>query len=568
MQKKKWTLRPAQGSRADILDLSNTYQIPPLLAMILNKRGITDPAEFLSPTLSVIHDPYLLRDMRPAVERIVSALKNHERIAVYGDYDVDGITSTASLVRFLQACGGDVFYYIPDRKQEGYGVNSGAIDRISAQGAKLLITVDCGITAVLEVEHAGQVGMDVIITDHHECQAHLPQAVAVINPKRPDCDYPFKLLAGVGVVFKLMQALTDALNLDKDAFFEIYAEIAAIGTIADVMPLLGENRALVTYGLAHLAHSQNYGLRALIRQAGLDAHRLTAGSVSFALAPRINAAGRVGDPKNAVKMLLCDTMTEAADYAAILDEENRARQQEEQEILNQALAMIESRRAFESESVLVLAGSGWHHGIIGIVASKITERFYKPCILISLDEGIGKGSGRSIKGFNLFAALSACGSHLLKFGGHELAAGLTVEEDKIDDFRTAVNAYAASVLTEEDMIPELWIDANLPVEYMNLKTIQKLSVMAPYGMGNPAPIFASAALSVREIRTMSEGKHLRLTLTKGRYLISAVGFSMGEWAEILHPGDLIDIAFNLEINRYRGTERAQILLKDLRFSAQ
>lgn len=564
MQKKKWKLRSAKIGRDVIMNISRDCGVPPLVAAILAKRGIDDAAAYLSSDMTVLHDPYAMPDMDCAVERIIKALQNHEMIAVYGDYDVDGVTSTASLVQFLRTHGGAVFYYIPDRQQEGYGVHMSAVDSIAATGAKLLITVDCGITAVDEVEHAKQLGVEVIITDHHECQAVLPDAVAVLNPKRSDSAYPFTMLAGVGVVFKLLQALTLRMGENTEEFFEAYAELAAVGTIADVMPLLDENRALVRYGLQHMAHSRNCGLNALLAQAGADAHHLTAGTVSFALAPRINAAGRVGDPKNAVEMLLSDSARQAAEYAAVLDAENRARQQEEQAIFEQALALLDERKAFADESVLVLAASGWHHGIIGIVASKITERFYKPCVLISLEDGIGKGSGRSIKQFNLFASLSACRSHLVKFGGHELAAGITIREADIDAFRAAVNSYAAKVLKPEERIPEILIDAELPIEYMNLETVRRLSVMEPYGMGNPAPVFCCRGLTVREIRTMSDGKHLRLNLLKDRYMVTAVGFSMGEWADVLNAGDEIDIAFNLDINRYRGEERAQILLKDLR----
>ncbi len=480
MQKKKWKPRSVLQCGDDIMTLSRTYDIPPLLAVILSRRGMNDYRDFLSPDMSALHDPYAMRDMKSAVERIMAALQRDEQIAVYGDYDVDGVTSTASLVRFLRSHGGHVLYYIPERQKEGYGVHNSAIDRLAAEGVTLLITVDCGITAVEETEYARQHGMDVIVTDHHECQQALPKAVAVLNPKRPDCDYPFKMLAGVGVVFKLMQAVSSCLGENESTFFEDYAELAAVGTIADVMPLLGENRILVRYGLEHMKHSSNYGLCALMEQAGLDAAHITAGSVSFGLAPRINAAGRVGDPADAVAMFLSRTMPEAASYAAVLDAENRARQQEEQAILDEALAILAERREYDNEPVLVLAAHGWHHGIIGIVASKITERFYKPCILISQEDGVGKGSGRSISGFNLFEALSACAPYLLKFGGHELAVGLTLQADRVEAFRAAINEYAASVLNPEDCVPEIWVDAELPVEYMNLGTVNRLSVMAPY----------------------------------------------------------------------------------------
>ncbi|MGN1058805.1 MAG: DHH family phosphoesterase, partial [Clostridia bacterium] len=365
-------------------------------------------------------------------------------------------------------------------------------------------------------------------------------------------------------VFKLLQALAAELKIHMQSVFDEYLDIAALGTIADVMPLTGENRILVKNGLNRMAYTENRGLRALIRQAEIDPRHITTGTVGFTLAPRINAAGRVGDPKCAVSLLLAEEDKEAEECARRLNEANRERQVTEQHIFEEAIAMLTGDKSFAADKVLVLAKSGWHHGIIGIVASKITERFHKPCILISLDQDMGKGSGRSIRHFNLFAALSACEEHLVKFGGHELAAGLTVCSDRVEAFRRAINAYAASVMQPEDAVPEIIIDAELPLSYMNLNTVDKFSVMAPYGMGNASPVFVCRGLRVTGMRLLSEGKHIRLNLSDGHCAAGAIGFSMGELAEELHPNDRVDIVFNLESNLYRGERQVQILLKDLR----
>lgn len=572
LQRKKWVLRttdlPAYSADT-IQKLSKDHGVPPLIAKILLSHGVESFSEFLYPTLDKLHDPFLMRGMQQAVERICKAIDCKQRILIFGDYDVDGITSTALLVRFLKAAGAsEVLYKIPDRFRDGYGLKSSVIDFCREKHIDLLITVDCGITSVSEVDYGKENGIDVIITDHHECKEQLPDAVAVLNPKQPDCEYPFKHLAGVGVAFKLLQALAETLDLNQAGFLDEYVDITAIGTIADVMPLVGENRILVKNGLEHLAKTENFGLQALMRQASVESSRLTTGTVGFALAPRINAAGRMDDPRLGVELLLSKTEAEAEEKARILDEINRQRQTIEQKTLEEALAILaKEEKAYQEDSVLVLAREGWHSGIIGIVASKITERFNKPCILISCDGEEGKGSGRSMKGFSLFEALSACGEHLTRFGGHEMAAGLTIGVGSINDFRRAVNAYAKTVLSPEDFIPKLAVDTKLPIGYANLNTVDKLSVMEPFGMNNPNPVFFCTGLRVTGIYTMGEGKHLRLSLSDGQVTVQAIGFSMGELAEKMTQNDCVDIAFNLEANVYRGERRAQVLIKDLRLSS-
>ncbi|MBE7022670.1 MAG: single-stranded-DNA-specific exonuclease RecJ [Ruminococcaceae bacterium] len=568
MQKKRWKLLSMHSDSERILELSRRYGLPPVVTTILLKRGLASFEDYVFPAIEKLHDPYAMRGMKQAVDRIITALSSGEKITVYGDYDVDGITSTASLVRFLRAHGGDADYYIPDRMEEGYGVNANAIHRIAEAGTSLIITVDCGITAVEETAYAKTLGVDMIITDHHECRDEIPAAVAVLNPKQTHCAYPFKRLAGVGVVFKLLQALTTEMKFHQKELLDSCIDIIALGTVADVMPLMGENRIIVRHGLEQMRYTANRGLRALIKQVGIDPTHITTGTVGFTLAPRINAVGRVGDPRCAVELLLAEDEQTALQYAQLLDDVNRERQTTEQKIYEEALSILAENDSYSQDAVIVLAHPEWHHGIIGIVASRLTEKLNKPTILISLSQGEGKGSGRSIKGFNLFAALAACEEDLTRFGGHELAAGLTVPAQKLENFRRHINEYAAERLSADDFIPELTIDAELPIAYMNLHTVDKLSVMAPYGMGNPAPVFLCRNLKIVALRPMSEGKHLRLALTDGTYQMDAVGFSMGELLHTLSIGDNVDIVFHLDGNVYRGERRAQVLLKDLRLSSQ
>ncbi len=550
----------------DVLKLSRDFNIPPVIATILLNRGITDPELFIHPTEDLLLDPFLMLGMKEAVTRILKAIKNNEKITIYGDYDVDGITSTAIMVKFLRSHRADVTYYIPDRLEEGYGINKTAIDKIAAGGTTLLITVDCGITAVNEVLYAKEKGIDTIITDHHECKDEIPEAYCLLNPKQPKCTYPFKRLAGVGVAFKLLQALTIEMHFHMQELIEEYIDLVAIGTVADVMPLVGENRIIVKKGLELLAFTMNKGLRALADIIDLNLADVQTGTIGFMIAPRINAAGRMGDPRCAVELLLATDEMSAKKYAEQLDNENRERQETEISILEDALKMIEESEKYKDDYVLVLSHDGWHHGIIGIVASKISERFHKPCILISTDDETGKGSGRSIRSFNLFKALDFCQDSLLKFGGHDLAAGLSIAPDKIDEFREKINLYAKDTLTEEDFTPLLYIDSELPPEYINMNTAERLSILEPYGMGNASPMFFAKEMRISQIRPLSEGKHIKLTLRSGEYYIDAVGFNMGHLVESLKQDDLIDIAFNLDINVYRGMRHLQVLLKDVKMS--
>ena len=568
MKKKKWIFMHKEHKAEDVKSLSEDYGVAPIIATIMLNRGITDPESFITPTEDGFLDPFMMLGMEKATERILKAIADNEKIAIYGDYDVDGITSTAIMVKFLRSHKADVIYYIPDRHEEGYGINTDAIDKIHAQGVTLLITVDCGITALKEIAYAKELGIETIITDHHECKDETPDAYCLLNPKQPDCEYPFKKLAGVGVAFKLLQALTIKMHFHMRELIDEYIDLVAIGTIADVMPLVGENRIIVKKGLELLKYTVNRGIRALADVAEINLSNVQTGTIGFMLAPRINAAGRMGDPRCAVELLLAKDDMTAKKYAEILNDKNRERQETEISILEDALNIIESTPSIKNDFVIVLAHEGWHHGIIGIVASKISERFNKPCILISTDEENGKGSGRSIRSFNLFKALEHSGHLMQKFGGHDLAAGLSIKPENIDKFREEINAYAKECLTEDDFMPILYIDSELPPPYINMNSAEKLSILEPYGMGNACPLFYATDLCISQIRPLSEGKHIKLILSSGEYCIDAVGFNMGELLDILNEGDKIDIAFSIDINIYRGARQLQVLLKDVKIHAE
>ena len=564
MKKKKWIFMHKEHSAEDVKNLSETYGVAPLIATILLNRGITEPDNFITPSEEALLDPFLMLGMEQATERILKAMKDGEKIAIYGDYDVDGITSTAIMVKFLRSHNADVIYYIPDRHEEGYGINMDAIDKIHAAGVTLLVTVDCGITAVKEIAYAKELGIETIITDHHECKEETPDAFCLLNPKQPDCQYPFKRLAGVGVAFKLLQALTIKMHFHMRELIDEYIDFVAIGTIADVMPLVGENRIIVKRGLELLKYTVNRGIRALADVAEINLSDVQTGTIGFMLAPRINAAGRMGDPRCAVELLLAKDEMTAKRYAQILNDKNCERQETEIKILEDALNIIETTPSIKDDFVIVLSHEGWHHGIIGIVASKISERFNKPCILISTDEENGKGSGRSIRTFNLFKALENSSHLMQKFGGHDLAAGLSIKPENIDEFRKEINAYAKNLLTEDDFMPILYVDSELPPPYINMNTAEKLSILEPYGMGNACPLFYAKDLTISQIRPLSDGKHIKLILTSDQYSIESVGFNMGELLDILKVDDIIDIAFSIDINIYRGARQLQVLLKDIK----
>ena len=568
MRNKIWRYKSAGIDREKFYKFANENHLPYIIAMILYNRGITDGEavrSFLQKPLGGVHDPYLLDDMEPAAQRIVRAIQNKEKIVVYGDYDVDGITSTVLLYSFLKSEGADAEYYIPDRIGEGYGINIMAINKIARSGAKLMITVDCGITAVGEVEFARTQKLDVIITDHHTCKEELPRALAVVNPKRSGSGYPFDSLAGVGVALKVVLAAAKMLGRSTKETFYKYAELAALGTIADLVPVLDENRIIIQRGLDIIKKGGNIGVRALLKVSGADKKPIDASTVAFTIAPRINAAGRIGSAETAVKLLLSQDMSEAEEIARELDKANNDRRMEEKRIYEEAVEKVMSDPLFDKKKVIVAAGEGWHHGVIGIVASRICERFYKPCILISYENGTGKGSGRSIPGFSLFDALTACEEYLTNFGGHAAAAGLGINMDRIEEFTAAINKYAESVLTENDMIPKISIDCSIKPSAATLECVHAISKLEPFGAENEKPVFSLLGAEIAAIDTMgADSRHLRLRFNAGGKLINAVGFNMGEYAAFFRCGDLADAAFTMESNVFRETESLQLMLKDIK----
>ena len=541
---------------------------PYLLSVVLAARGVHSPeaaAEALDRERSLTLSPMGMKDMDKAVARIQRAIADGETIAVFGDYDVDGITSTVLLMDYLKSCGVKCLRYIPRRVEDGYGLSCEAIRGLRDQGATLMVTVDCGITGNEEVAYAASLGMDVVVTDHHECKEQLPAAVAVVDPHRPDCPYPFKHLAGVGVALKLVLALGGQNR--EDALFARYCTLAAIGTVADVMRMEGENRTIVSCGLEALPHTDFVGIHALLKEAGLLGKPITSIQIGFVLSPRINAAGRMGQAELAAELFLTRDPVRAQMLAAELCEQNKRRQNEENQILTQALARLRMEYNPLEDKIIVLAGEGWHHGVIGIVCSRLCDRYGCPVVLIALDEdGTGKGSGRSVKGFNLFEALTSCGDLLQRYGGHELAAGLTVDAAHIEALRERLRAYAENHVSMADLIPQLHIDCMIEPEWITLENIQALSVLEPYGMQNEEPVFCMKDLTVEEITPISSDRHVRLTLVKDGKRWSAMLFGTGVGGLGFAQGNMVDAAFHLEINEFRGRRSVQLTLCDVRLS--
>jgi single-stranded-DNA-specific exonuclease len=545
--------------------LASEAGISKLLAKVFLSRGVEDPGyitEFLNPSMDRLHNPFLMRDMEKAVERIIKALDNNEKILIYGDYDVDGITSTSVLYDFFRSLNRDVCYYIPDRFNEGYGISMASVEKIQGMDIDLMITVDCGITAFEEIKYLSGKGLDVIITDHHECKEELPTAYAVINPMRSDCDYPFKKLAGVGVAYKLVEAVS--MRMDIEGVAERYFDLVALGTVADVVPLLGENRIIVKHGLPMIENTTNIGLRALLRASGAEDRKATSFMVSFCLAPRINAAGRIGDAARAVDLFTTKEETEAVKIATELDQENKLRQENELTILEEVKNIIEKSIDLKKDKVIVVAGEGWHHGIIGIVASKITDKYYRPCIIISVEDDMAKGSGRSIEGFNLFEALEHCQSLLERHGGHEQAAGLTLKRDKIDDLRRRINEYADLVLDKSALVPKIKVDASMTKEDIVLENVRMIELLEPFGANNPQPLLRCDNLVINEVRAVGQNKHAKIRFNNDGLITEAIGFNMGEIVKVYGEADVVDVVCTMEANLWNGNESVQLNIKDLR----
>ncbi len=581
MKYKKWIIPEYDNN--SVSDLSRSLDISPTLAKLLIHRNLDTKEKadsFLKKDFSAFYSPFLMKDIEVGANILIDAVKNHKKILIWGDYDVDGVTSVTVLLKYILSIGGICDYYIPVRDDDGYGLNPKVLKEYADKGFSLLVTVDSGITAVNEVNFAkNELNMSVIVTDHHECQSILPDADAIINPKRLDCTYPFKELAGVGVVFKFITAVemllfSASVALSSKKLCKLYSDFVAIGTIADVMPITEENRIIVNSGLKSLENTRNKGLSALIHESGIDLSdpkkkKISSSTIGFVLAPRINAAGRMGTSKIAVDLFMTESHEEAAFLASELTRINKERQVIENEILTSALEKVQTQCDLQNDKVLILTDDNWHHGIIGIVSSRITEKYNLPSVLISFknmgDNGeVGKGSARSVKGMNLVKALSDS-SHLLeKFGGHTLAAGLSIKRSALEDFKKRMNDYARKNLDEESIIKTLDIDCEISSFDASVELATELSYLAPFGLSNPVPLFCTKDMKVLNVIEIGSRKHTKLLLEKDGILHTALVFGSPASSLQICEGDFIDVAFNLDINNFKNQQLLQFIVRDIR----
>lgn len=560
MSVKRWVLPSLDKDAAAAL--AEACNIPPFLAVLLTARGMTGPDEvqtFLAGQ-ELTDDPFAFADMDLAAARIQQALDNGERILIFGDYDADGITATVLLYRYLTAQNARVEYYIP-RREEGYGLNRDVISRKAEEGISLIVTVDNGIAAIEEVELANSLGLEVVITDHHQPQDILPPAVAVVNPHRADCGSRFKDYAGVGVVFKLVCALDG----DEQQLLDRFGDLVALGTLADVMPLVDENRVLVKHGLAQIGKTSHPGMKALLEVAGAGEKALTSSGAVFALSPRINAAGRMGAPDKAARLLLAETEEEAMALAREIQALNTERQTVEAAILEDVTRRIALHPEWMCQRVLVLEGENWYHGVIGIIAARILEKYGKPCIVLSVDGDRAKGSGRSIAGFSLFDAVASCESCLSAFGGHELAVGVSLDAGRIAEFRQKINAYAAAFFPAMP-VPELRLDCKLRPSQIDLEKLGLLTMLEPFGAGNPAPLFGLFGMTLDNVTAVGNGRHLRLTLSRDNVRISAMRFNCTQAAFPIACGSVVNAVISLDRNEFRGVVSPSVIVRDIRYA--
>lgn len=557
---KKWQLNEVNDELAD--KIANEFNISKIVASIIANKGLKDNNEievFLHPRRGDFHDPFLMPDMDKAVARIIQAIDNKEKVAIYGDYDVDGITSSTVLHRFLEERGLHTDIYIPNRLNEGYGLNKKEIEAIAETKHTLIITVDCGITGYDEIEYAKTFGIDTVVTDHHEPPEKLPDAIAVVDCKRKDNKYPFNGLAGVGVAFKLTQALAIKLNLPEESYLK-YLDIVCVGTISDIVPLVDENRTISKLGLRLVKQTRNIGLKVLLESIGYK--KIDSNTISFGIAPRINACGRMGHEKEALKLFLTNNIEEAKQITQKLNEYNLQRQEIEKRIFDEAQELMQNPEE-QKLPCIVLRKENWHHGVIGIVSSKITDMYFKPSILMCIEEGnIAKGSGRSIPGFDIHEALENCKENIKQFGGHSMAIGITIDNDKFDDFKKQIEEYAESKQISE-IVPVLNIDEKVQLKNINLSDIKDLELLEPFGEANKPPIFQINNLKIESIRTLTQGKHLKLDVKEENTRFSAIGFNLGNLANDYKIGDKVNIAGFLEINSFNGMDSIQINIKDI-----
>lgn len=559
---KKWELINVDESKAERIE--KQFNVGKLVARALATKNLKSDEEievFLSPRRGDFHDPFLMPDMEKAVDRVVKAIQNKEKVTIFGDYDVDGITSSSILHRFLKECGLETKIYIPNRISEGYGLNEEAIRKIANEKTTLIITVDCGITGNKEVELAKSLGIDTVITDHHEPAKELPKAVAVVDCKRKDSTYPFNGLAGCGVAFKLTQGISQRLGIPEEKSLK-YLDIVCVGTISDIVPLEDENRTISKLGLRLLNQTKNPGLKALLESTGYK--KIDSTAVSFGLAPRINACGRMGHEDEALKLFLTDNLQEARELTSKLNEYNTKRQEIEKDIFSKAQEMLKDENE-QKLPCIVLGGEKWHHGVIGIVSSKITDMYSKPSLLLCFEGEESKGSGRSVPGFDLHEALENCKDNIKQFGGHSMAVGLTIETNKFADLKNALEEYATKMKVA-DIVPVVKVDQKIGLTDVMIKDIKELELLEPYGEANKMPIFQINNVRIESIRTLSEGKHLKLTVKDEHKIIDCIGFNLGNLASEYPIGSKIDLIGSLEINEFRGIENIQINLKDIRHS--
>lgn len=564
----KWVVQPRPEQQL-IRELSNRLFLPEIASAILVSRnlGEVDKAEkFLKPSLKDLFDPFLISGISKAVERVINSLTKNERIMIYGDYDVDGITSASLMFLVLNRLGANVSYYLPNRLVEGYGISEDGLQEAENRNINLLISVDCGITAVEEVDYARKKGLDCIITDHHEPGDTIPEASAIVNPKLDGETNPGFELSAVGVAYKFAQALYRKLGQDESQLEE-HLDLVALGTAADIVPMVGENRILTKFGLDQIARTTKPGLKSLIFISGLMGQKIGTGQVVFILAPRINAIGRLGDAEKAIKLLTTRNESQASRIARILNAENKRRKDIDEKTLNEALDQMQERIDLENDRAIVLSSRGWHQGVIGIVASRLVERFHKPTVMIAIDGEEGKGSARSIPGFHLYDALRKCEPHLIRYGGHKYAAGLSIAPEKIDSFRKCLNEVSTEMLTEDDLIPKLNIDAELELEYITEELVDVLEKFAPFGPQNMRPVFVTYGCEIVGTPHIVGKKHLKFRVRKGEKVIDCIGFNQGDFLNKLNYRPMIiDMAYIIEYNIWNGVKRIQIRTKAIRLS--
>jgi single-stranded-DNA-specific exonuclease len=563
----KWVIDDDYDEQA-VDHLAQELGIPDVLALILLKRGIDcfDKARtYFRPDLEELHNPFLMKDMDIAVDRLHRALEKGEKILVYGDYDVDGVSGSSLFYLILsRMVGSKAMYYIPDRISEGYGLSKQPIQEYAEKGVSLILTIDCGVTAVEEIRFAKELGVDVVVCDHHEPGDELPPAVAILDPKRPDCPYPFKELAGVGVGFKFMQALYRRLGL-TDSELDEYMDIVAIGSCADIVPLVDENRILVRHGLDRVNYNPRYGVKALLESSGIDRKEITVSLVVFVIAPRINAVGRMGDARRAVQLFTSPNLQRARTLARELERENRVRRDVDETTFKEALEIVETKLDIENDYAFVVYKRDWHPGVIGIAASRIVEKYYRPTIMISVVDGIGKGSARSISNFNIYEAIKECSEYLVAFGGHKYAAGLAIQEEKIPPFIEKFKKIAREKITEKDLVPAIRIDCEVKLSDFDERLIRLLKLMGPFGPLNLRPVFVSNSLKVVGEASIVGTNHLKLCLEQDGVQMNAIGFNLGDRLdEITQNNGVIDCAYVVEENFWNGKKELQIRLKDIK----